>query len=527
MVHGKPEVSPVQGVRVSSAATAYSRPLADAAAVAIRRNSDYLFNASIVLFLVLTRVAVAPRYLFYFDSANFALALEDFNPAMHRPQPPGYPLFVLLTRLLHAFISSPERVMLVAGLIGAIAAVWLTRALASMMFGEKAGILAMVLLASDPVFWFGGVTNQIRIFLAVTAAGIGLLAWRALSRPAEPARLHILFAGMGLFAGFRPIEAWLFLPLALWVWWRADRSWRRLGIAALAATATTIPWLAPTIIASGGPVKFLGTLTQYAGDQFEGTSALFGAPGPAAWHMGLQAIGWTFIGAIVWAWAMPFLPWKKNTRGRRRLMFLALAFLPTFLFSMIVHVGDPDQVLAEVTILCVAGGLVLAQLVRRAAPGRVYTAAALVAVVHIWAFYRSPYHIAEAASYGAVRNVDRMVSDAIGALNDLRADGPLTIVHYGSAVSWRQIAYYFPDDYVNVINGDGAPVFVYYKHRELPQTRNGRLRPESRRVVCLASPALTSASFPGWRKSGPLWVLDGDFPDGIHWRDFSLLYEKP
>ena len=33
-----------------------------------------------------------PYYLFDFDSANFALALDNFNPARHQPQPPGYPL---------------------------------------------------------------------------------------------------------------------------------------------------------------------------------------------------------------------------------------------------------------------------------------------------------------------------------------------------------------------------------------------------------------------------------------------------
>jgi hypothetical protein len=60
-----------------------------------------LFSALLIVFIVVTRWPLAPRYLYYFDSANFALSLEKFDPAIHQPQPPGYALFVGLIRLIH------------------------------------------------------------------------------------------------------------------------------------------------------------------------------------------------------------------------------------------------------------------------------------------------------------------------------------------------------------------------------------------------------------------------------------------
>ncbi len=186
-----------------------------------------LFTAFLLLFIVCTRWATAPRLLYYFDSANFALSLERFDPTLHQPQPPGYPFFVLLIRLIHLWVASPEKVLLVAGLLAAGAATVLIRFLAADLFGRPAGVLAAALLASNPVFWFAGVTNQIRLFLALSTIGICLLAWRALHMPEDSRWFYGAFAALGVAAGFRPVESVLLLPMLAWVWWQSGRSARR------------------------------------------------------------------------------------------------------------------------------------------------------------------------------------------------------------------------------------------------------------------------------------------------------------
>src|SRR3954467_1920439 len=40
------------------------------------------------------------------DSINFALGLHHFDPALHQPHPPGYPVFIALGRLALAVIHA-------------------------------------------------------------------------------------------------------------------------------------------------------------------------------------------------------------------------------------------------------------------------------------------------------------------------------------------------------------------------------------------------------------------------------------
>jgi hypothetical protein len=490
-----------------------------------------VYSLALVAFLVLSRWFVAPSYLYYFDSANFALALENFNPALHQPQPPGYPLFVGLTRLIDFALDDPQQIMLVAGLAGGIAAVLALLYLGMLMYGRNAGILAAALLASDPVFWFGGVTNEVRIYLSLGMAAVCLCAWRALLAPERAGRLYLLFAVIGLAAGFRPIETWLLMPLALWVWWRTGKSPARLARGCAATLATTLPWLSAILWQTGGPRRFLTIVRDYANSQFEGSSALFGAQNFAASAMFLKAVVWTTLGTVVWVWAIPFIVRGPRPRWSMRATFLSLAFLPPFLFAAVVHVGDPDQALAGVTILSLIGGAVLARLLANAAASRIYIAAALVAVAHASDFYHPRLHMGEAASYGSVRNVDRMTSEAIGAIRALHRDGPVTIVHFGSPVTFRQIAWYFPTDVVHALPGSPqqaavGPVFSYLRHQQIPAPEGAaaRIGALSKRLICLVPRDTPETALPGWKRRGPVFVLDNIPEGGVKIGEFRLIW---
>ena len=492
-----------------------------------------VYALCLVAFLVLSRWFVAPAHLFYFDSANFALALENFNPALHQPQPPGYPLFVGLTRIIHLALEDPQQVMLVAGLAGGIAAVLCLLSLGMAMFDRTTGILAAALLASDPVFWFGGVTNEVRVFLALGMAAVCLLGWRALIAPALPGRLYALFAALGIAAGFRPIETWLLAPLALWVWFRTGCSAGRLVRATAALAATTLPWLVFTVWRSGGTAAFLRTVNSYAQILFHDSSALFGAQASGAGGMFLKALAWTLMGTAVWIWAVPFVvrrPFRRDWTGRA--VFLSIAFFPPFVFAALVHVGDPDQALAGVTVLSLAGGAVLGRLLKTHSAATVYIAAALLVLAHTADFYHPRFHLAEAASYASVRNVDRMTTETIRAIQALRHDGPVTVVHYGSPVTFRQISYYFPDDYVDALPGSpvqpapGEAASTYFRHRQVvvPVAAAGRIAPGSKRVICLAPGNIPESALPGWRRQGPVFVMEPIPESGVKLGVYRLIW---
>jgi len=59
---------------------------------------------------LLTRVPLASHYLFSWDSANFAFALDKYNVAAHQPHPPGYPLYVATAWLLRPLFADANAV---------------------------------------------------------------------------------------------------------------------------------------------------------------------------------------------------------------------------------------------------------------------------------------------------------------------------------------------------------------------------------------------------------------------------------
>ena len=82
-------------------------------------------------------IPLAPTRLFDFDAANFALALDYFAPAAHQPQPPGYPLYVGVTKLIQLLVSDVAATFLIAGLLGSAAAILLLYLLGEKMSGGR------------------------------------------------------------------------------------------------------------------------------------------------------------------------------------------------------------------------------------------------------------------------------------------------------------------------------------------------------------------------------------------------------
>src|SRR5262245_11276013 len=111
------------------------------------------------------------------DSLNFALGLRHFDPALHQPHPPGYPVYIALGRASYALLShatsSLDRLAtealslsiwsLVAAAIAIVAAASFFRALHRLSGGPDPGsriadpaLWAVALLAASPLFWMTG-----------------------------------------------------------------------------------------------------------------------------------------------------------------------------------------------------------------------------------------------------------------------------------------------------------------------------------------------------------------------------------
>ncbi len=401
--------------------------------------------------MAVTRLPLSPPRLYYFDSVNFALALRDFNPALHQPQPPGYPLYVLLSRLIASLLVAPEWVFVLAGVVGGATAATAIKLLADRMFGAPAGWYAAGLLILNPVFWFGGLTNQVRVFLASGSALVALACWRSWN---DPARRWIYAAAvaLGLCAGFRPELILVLSPLLLATLFRHRRTWHDYAGVSLCLATCILLWLVPTAIHSGGLTHYLDSVRGYTGSQFHDSSLLYGASAASARQMFGNAVRWNFLGMITWAWCLFFLL-RRSFPPVQPGLFLAIWFVPPFLFQALVHVADPDQTLATIPILCVLGAAVLraclAEFGNRPWPAT--AAVAVIATANLYLFLGKPPAIARDCSFRSVNYVGGRVDSILTALERLRTKAPLQIVWMGSTASWRQVGYYLPDVPVLVV----------------------------------------------------------------------------
>lgn len=264
------------------------------------RASTVLIALSLLYFAI--HAAYLAPSLEDLDSVNFALAIEDFDPAAHRPHPPGYPVFVALAKLSSLVVASEARALAVwSALLGALSIfplVWLFGCLDRMGGQEGSApspIVTSLLALCCPVVWFMAVRPMSDIagmFVALVAQATLAAALvrqrRARAARAAPTagfvtdwsasgRLIVVGAFLAALAiGVRSQAAWLTLPLLALV--LLDRLGDDFAGAALgSAMSFTIGfalWLVPALVASGGPQRYWQALLMVGRDDVAGLELL-------------------------------------------------------------------------------------------------------------------------------------------------------------------------------------------------------------------------------------------------------------
>jgi hypothetical protein len=309
------------------------------------------------LLVLATRVPMAPGQLVTFDDVNLAYSIGHFDVRVSQPQPPGYPLFVMEMRLLYwLHFRRAEHILLALGIAGSIAALLLMCLFGNRMLGGQAGFFAACLMLFHPVFWQTGVASALRMQLAVVSLAVAAACWRAWRGEVRWVLWSAIVLAVG--AGIRPETGPLLFPLWAAGAMQAPVTWKARAQALAAMAGVVLLWLLPAMVASGGPITYIKTSLQYVSDQASVSSELFGATQAKAHTTWWRLIVWTGFGIL--GWAMPaVLAWRRKARwgiDREWMIFLALWFVPSFLFAISVHVEDPGQVLAMVPVVSLFGG---------------------------------------------------------------------------------------------------------------------------------------------------------------------------
>jgi hypothetical protein len=316
---------------------------------------------ALVLIFLAAHLALLPKTLEDVDSVNFALGVRHFDVARHQPHPPGYPVYIALSKASTAVLRATgvdapsSRGLAVWSALGGAAAIPAVFLLFRRLEGRRdLARWAALVLAASPLFWFTAL-RPLSDMLGFAAA-MWVLALLAGKPPGRRVVAGALLAGLAI--GIRSQTALLTVPtlalaLAADVWLppftarpqpsagARSRS-ARIAIGALGACAIgVLAWAVPLIVASGGPSTYLHALGSQAGEDFSGVVMLWTHPTDK--RLALHALVNTFI----WPWdwwlgvALCILAAAGAARiawrAPRVLLSLAAVFGPYAIFHLLFH----------------------------------------------------------------------------------------------------------------------------------------------------------------------------------------------
>jgi hypothetical protein len=337
-------------------------------------------NGAVVVFIALLYLTahlpfLAPS-LEDIDSINFALGLRHFDPSLHQPHPPGYPVYMLLG---HISLPIVERVMSSTGVaaearalaiwsaIGGAAciiAAWFVftalrarfpasrpgRSLESVAGSRKSVALwATLLLAAAPDFWMTGLrpmSDMPGLALAVGAQALLLMGCRPDERRGPLGSVSATTAGAllaGIATGIRVQSAVLTLPLLALVMVEQ----RRFVKPVLAFATGCLAWGIPLLVASGGLRAYLAALNTQAVQDFSWVDMLWSNPTPRHIAIGLYqalVLPWASIPLAVAVGVAAAIGLLISLLREPRVLFvLAVAFVPYFLFHLFFQQLDTTR----------------------------------------------------------------------------------------------------------------------------------------------------------------------------------------
>ncbi len=222
---------------------------------------------------LLLAAVVLPLYLLFrsislddFDSYSFALALGHFSLDLQQPQPPGFPVYIFLGRLLFALSGDVTAALTLLSALGGLIMALSLYGMGRMFTQGRplAGVGAALLCSLAPMGWL----TAEKALSDTPGLAMTLLAMWLLWRGRDDWRW--LGAGsllLGLSFGLRPQDG---LPAALLLaWLTARQMWQRRSLAPLLwaglpfITGVSL-WLLPTLHAVGGLAAYIAHLNAHS-----------------------------------------------------------------------------------------------------------------------------------------------------------------------------------------------------------------------------------------------------------------------
>jgi len=213
-----------------------------------------------------------------FDSYNFGLAVEKFDLSLQQPQPPGFPLYILIAQGLNKVIQNPLiSLTTLSAISGMLAVVSLFLLGISLFKSAHIAFFLALIFAMLPIQWLTSV-KALSDSSGVMASLLSiLLFWIGFMGKKWAFVAGSLVLGMSL--GVRPQSNYFGVILfglgMLWLVIR-QKNWKIPLFSLIAVFIGVFIWLIPTLQSVGGLDRYLDLIAQH-GEHVGTSDSLFSA----------------------------------------------------------------------------------------------------------------------------------------------------------------------------------------------------------------------------------------------------------
>jgi hypothetical protein len=294
--------------------------------------------------------------------------MREFSVAKEQPQPPGYIVYVWLCRLVDLLFDDPQVTMVWISVIASALAVVALFFLGRAMFNTQTGLIAALLLATSPLFWFYG---EIALPHSLDALLVILGVWWLYhTMQGQHRYLYPAIAVMAIAGGVRQQTLVFLIPLILFALRKVG--WKRFLIAGVLGVVICLAWFIPLMILSGGISIYLETVGAFT-ERFNATTSVFLNGG--WWGVQRNLLKLTMYTLFGWSVALlPFATYvvvraqrREWPRSWEKLAFSILWVTPVVVFYTLIHMGQQGLVFVflPVLLLWAAAGLTRLLTLRR------------------------------------------------------------------------------------------------------------------------------------------------------------------
>ena len=213
--------------------------------------------------VLVSRILTAPHTPWENDEFLFAEAVRKFDPSLYHPHPPGYPLYVLLGKIVNVFTNDPWRALVIVGIVAApIGFVALARAFRHWIDDPDLAVSAALVYYFSASMLVNG-TLALSDSPSIAFVALALLAVSNINDAShERAALAVgIWASAAI--GCRPQLVVAMLPMLAIALWQMRTMRQRIACVG-AFTFVSLMWFLPLVDAAGGMQHLIAYETKQA-----------------------------------------------------------------------------------------------------------------------------------------------------------------------------------------------------------------------------------------------------------------------